>query len=573
MSRTAEFDGAAAIIDSLQRCGVTTVFGVPGSQNVRLFESLRQSPLRVVVATDEMAAAFMAGAYARTTGGLGVLTTIPGPGFTFALSGLAEARADSAGLLYVALTVNQSSRPFTLQLLDQKQIVRALVKGVIDVASPADLAASIHQGAALALSGEPGPVVVELPSEFLVANAGPRPLVDPGRPASPTNLEPLAAQLGSAQKPLFFLGQGAREAGPAILEYAAKRTIPISTTCSGRGIAPEDHELVHYRDFSFGTGTALPDLIRAADLVVAVGCKLSHNGTSSFELPFSATKFIHVDASADVLATSYPMGDTVHARASEVGLLLADLITQAQPSSWNRAELAERRAAIVKERVTAIPFVPPVAGSSTSLPELFAAVDLVVPRNRIIVTDSGLHQGLVRSLATVCRPGGLLAPADFQSMGFGIPAAIAAKVADPTAVVVACIGDGGFAMMGGELLTAVREGLDLIVVVFNNGSLGLIEQSQLSRFGHRSGTKLNNPDFALFAEAVGANYHYGNGGFGQALRVAVQTGGVHVIELEFGISPRLQAARAKAIAKRAIKAAFGDQTRAVVKRIFGRGPA
>ena len=101
-----------------------------------------------------------------------MLTTIPGPGFTYALSGLAEARADSAAVLYVALTVNQASRPFTLQLLDQKQVVRSLVKGVIEVASPGELVAGIRRAAALALADEPGPVVVELPSEFLLANAG-----------------------------------------------------------------------------------------------------------------------------------------------------------------------------------------------------------------------------------------------------------------------------------------------------------------------------------------------------------------------------------------------------------------
>ncbi|MGE3617815.1 MAG: thiamine pyrophosphate-binding protein [Gemmatimonadales bacterium] len=563
---TAATSAADVIVGQLEGLGVPVCFGVPGSQNVWLFEALRRSRVRTVVGSDEMAAAFMAAAYARVTGGLAVLTTIPGPGFTFSLPGIAEARADSAALLYLATTVDRKSHPFTLQLLPQREIAAGIAKAVVVIESVAEIGPAIARAAALATSGEPGPVVVEIDSELLhqpAPAAAPQPLATGG--AVP-DLAAVVGRLAAARRPLFFLGQGARDAGRAIQQYATARTMPIVTTCSGRGIVPESDRLVLYRDFSFGLGPTLPKLIEQADLVVAVGCKFSHNGTAGFELPFHADRLIHIDRSPEVLAARYCGGTSVEADAAAFGAALNGVLGEAGPTDWSADELAVTRRTLDQERVTSLPF-PPTVEQGPAIGELFAELDSALPASRIVTTDSGYHQGLVRSLARVHRPMGLLAPTDFQSMGFGLPAAIAAKVAEPDAVVVACIGDGGFAMMAGEILTARREGLDLIVVVFNNGALGLIENSQVRRFGHRAGTQLINPDFALAAAALGATYHLGNDGFGAALRTAAAAGGVHLIELALGARQGLAAAQARAVVRETAKRAMGSGLLGFLRRL------
>lgn len=542
-----EASGAAHIVAALEALGVSTVFTVPGSQNIALIEAFRRSKLRTVVGTDEMAVAFMAGAYARVVGGLGVVTTIPGPGFTYALSGLAEARADSAAVLYLGLTVSPTSRPFTLQRLAQQAIAAPLVKGTFSVTAVSDLGRVIAEGARLALAGEPGPVLIDIPAELLRAIGSGALSADPSQASNVDPLAPLAGRLRQARRPLFFLGQGARDAADAIRSYAERSGAPIVTTCSGRGVVDEDHPLVCYRDFSFGTGTIVPGLIERADLVVAVGCKLSHNGTGSFALPFDGDRFVHVDPSQEVLDAGYPGGLRLRAPATAVATMLRELPDPGR--GWTEAEVAVAKEALRAEHAQSIPFPPSVEGRVGSLERVFEQIHAALPHNRIVVTDSGYHQGLTRTHSVVHRPAGMLTPADFQSMGFGLPAAVAAKIADPTATVVCCIGDGGLAMSSGELLTAVRERIDLIVLLFNNRRLGLIEQSQLREFGHGHGTRLENPDFSRFADSMGITHHDGNHEPGAAVRAALAAGGVHLIELRLGAGHRLRTAQAVAIAK------------------------
>ena len=157
---------------------------------------------------------------------------------------------------------------------------------------------------------------------------------------------------------------------------------------------------------------------------------------------------------------------------------------------------------------------PATAGS------FFTVLRRILPRNGIVVTDSGLHQGLVRRHFDVLSPRGLIIPNDFQSMGFGLPAAIGAKLAAPERPVVAVLGDGGFAMSGMEMLTAVREKIPLTVIVFNDGRLNLIRLQQFQSFGSSESVDILNPDFGTFAAAVGARYALVDGNIEQVLRTA-----------------------------------------------------
>jgi acetolactate synthase-1/2/3 large subunit len=166
-----------------------------------------------------------------------------------------------------------------------------------------------------------------------------------------------------------------------------------------------------------------------------------------------------------------------------------------------------------------------------------------------VVTDSGLHQTLARRHLEVLSPRGLIVPSDFQSMGFGLPAAIGAKLAAPDRAVVAVIGDGGFAMSAMELLTAVRERIALTLVVFNDGQLNRIRLQQLAQYGHAAGCEILNPDFEAFANAVGVAYARGDGDVEGMLRTAIQRDSPTLVEVVLGDSAAIRVERARGLAR------------------------
>jgi acetolactate synthase-1/2/3 large subunit len=198
----------------------------------------------------------------------------------------------------------------------------------------------------------------------------------------------------------------------------------------------------------------------------------------------------------------------------------------------------------------------------------FAALRRALPRDAIVVTDSGLHQSLVRRHFEVLSPRGLLLPSDFQSMGFGLPAAIGAKLAAPGRPVVAILGDGGFAMSGLELLTAVRERVPIVLIVFNDGQLNRIRLQQLAQFGRSEACEVLNPDFAVLAEALGIRYAPCDAGIEDVLRRSVRRRGPTLVEVRVGDSPRIHAMRAKGLARAAVQELLGPRVAVRLKRLL-----
>jgi thiamine pyrophosphate-dependent acetolactate synthase large subunit-like protein len=200
----------------------------------------------------------------------------------------------------------------------------------------------------------------------------------------------------------------------------------------------------------------------------------------------------------------------------------------------------------------------------------FAALRRRLPRDGVVVADSGLHQLVARRHLDVLAPRGLLVPSDFQSMGFALPAAIGAHLAAPERPVVALVGDGGLALSGMELLTAVQERVPLTVVVFNDGWLNLIRIAQLRTVGHTSGVRRTNPDFGALADAVGARYALVEDNLDQMLDEALASPEVTLVELRVGDSGTMRTARARGLARRAAAGALGPGVSARLKRWLGR---
>ena len=541
--------GAELLCRTLDGLGVTHVFGLPGTQNVALFEALRTASLRTVVPTHEMGAAFMACGYSRVSGRVGVLTTIPGPGFTYALTGLAEARLDSVPLLYlVGRPARGPGRRFQLQALDQAAIADPLTKARIDVDRADDLPRVITEAFRLATADEPGPVMVHYDPALLgVETTAPSPAPGPAEaPASSEGIAEALALLASAGRVLIFAGQGANAAGAAVRDLAERVKAAVVTTTSARGILPEDHPLVVPSDLR-GAGT-LNELIASSDLVLALGVKFSHNGALGFELRLPEDRLVHVDASAGSLGANYPARLAIRADlAGWMQRLVAGCGADRRGPGWETGELERWRVRLDQSSVFAVE--PRVAGAEPA--HFFAALRKALPPETCLVTDSGLHEMLARRHFPVLAPRGLIVPTDFQSMGFGLPAAIGAKLAAPDRPVVLVTGDGGLAMCGLELLTAVRERVGLPILVLNDGRYGLIRLDQIRQFGHTFGVDLPTLDFAGLAEAVGARYAAAGAGadLGDRLREALGERGPTVIEVPVGDSSAMRRVRVGAQAR------------------------
>lgn len=608
--------GPNSLTGLLEAFGVRHAFGLPGTQNVALFEELRTSPIRTVLATSELAASFMAVGYGRASGEPGVLVTIPGPGFAYALPGLAEARLDSVPLLH--LVVHNPAKPgkrFRHQEIPLKEMAGPLVKAVVEIDSADRLPDLLSQAWESTREGEPGPVTVFISVAALEAGGptdprdaspgraadtgswGGTPRLPGGRPPDPA-MRDLLLRVQGARRPVLFLGLGSLGAASRIEELLDRLTAPFFTTPSARGVVPEDHPLCLGFDFDRGGLTVLNGLLGTADLILALGCKLGYNGTGGFRLELPAGQLVHVNADAEALGANYATSLSLCEGAEAVVEAILGSMQPAKTgpegssespapgSLWTPEEVSHWRS-----RIAAASGGGPVeplfsAGPTGTVRELVEMIREALPRDAILVTDSGLHQTVVRRHFQVLSPRGLILPTDFQSMGFGLPAAIGTALAvssgdasrsgrphgQPSAgaphtvpprfasrrKVVAVIGDGGLCMSGMELLTLAREKLPITVFVLNDGYLNLIRLQQEREFGYAHAVELRNPDMEALADAVGIDYFRLDSEVESRLQAALALDRPALVEVPLGDSSRMRAARGRGMAKAVARKALGQ---------------
>src|SRR5262249_1480948 len=279
----------------------------------------------------------------RAAGRPGVLATIPGPGFTYALTGLAEAFLDSTPLIHIlGRPADGPGRRFQLQALDQRAILEPLVKRVFDLDTVENVESVLAAAYALAMSGAPGPVVVHVPSK-LEADGGPPRSVKtaPPAPSTPDPTE-LRNRLAEARRPLLYVGQGACGAAAELRALVESRRIPLVATSSARGILPENHPWVV--PFDRGSAESLNELAESADLILALGCKFSHNGAHGFRLKLPADRLVQADASAEVLGANYDASSLIVADVPWLIRTLRDS-SKSSPtlSEWTAEEIERWR--------------------------------------------------------------------------------------------------------------------------------------------------------------------------------------------------------------------------------------
>ena len=507
--------GGEIVVRALLAERIRCAFGIPGTHNIELYDALADTPdLRPVLVTDEQSAGFMADGYWRATGELACVNLVPGAGLTHALSGIAEAFMDGIPMLVLGCGIRRAAgRAFQLHDIDQLAIAAPITKATFRPATGAELYPVIRQACALARSGTPGPVMVEVSIDHYLA----RHEVDPARWGPP--LDPLppvpsgeAVRRAAAlltepgAKPLLYVGLGAQGAQAELVALAERLAAPVSTTIQGKGVFPESHPLFLWTGFGAAAPSFAREIAEERSVTLAIGCRFSEVGTASYSFT-PPGPLIHVDINPEVLDRNFPAEVGIVSDAATFLRALGAELDGREGGKTGRREEGQLRERIraghdqvlrgwlehrSADRVT--PFL------------LLDALQRHFGADTIYTADSGNGTFLAMECLRLERPGRFLAPVDYSCMGYAVPAAIGAKLGNPDAPVVALAGDGAFLMTGLELLTAAHYGIPVAVFVLRDRELAQIAQFQATAFNRRTASTL--PDFHLgsLAEAVGVEW-------------------------------------------------------------------
>ncbi len=505
----------------LARSGVSVVFGIPGAQTRPLYEGIYDSPseLRHVLMHDERSAAFAADGYARIAGRIGVCDSLPGPGATNLVSGLAEAFCSSIPILAIVGDLPRAwgyrrNRGSATQGIDQAAILRPCTKWYGRLEDSRALEPALKTALRIATSGRPGPVVIEVP-EDVFREAGEEPDWDAWTPREtqfprfrmapdPDVVLEVARLISGAQRPVLVAGGGVLISGAwGVVQRLAEATeMPVVTTITGKGTLTDSHPLSAGVIGALGE-TRANDLLREADLVLFVGCKVGQLATFTWTLPGPNQTVIQVDVDPEEIGRNYPnaLGLVGDAKLSLEAFLRCPLLKRRTGrEDWGARICEERRA----------DFSSKDSHGSTSLnpaPVVRAISEWMGPED-ILACDASLASGWGASCFRVKRPGRtFLAPRGLTGLGWGAPAAIGARLAlgDTPARVVCLAGDGGWSYSMQEVETAVRLDLRILFVVLNNSCLAWAKHNQI-RFLHGKtiSTDFSMVDYAVAARAMGA---------------------------------------------------------------------
>jgi len=501
--------GSALVVRALEDAGARFAFGIPGTHNIELYDALEQSVLvTAVLITDEQSAGFLADGVSRSSSTIGVVNVVPGAGVTHCLSGIAEALLDGIPMVVLACGIrSDSGRAYQLHDIDQAALLRPVTKAVLRPGTPAEIYATVRRAFDLAAAGTPGPVAVEIPAEYyLLTHDVPDDAMAPeATPAAagdgaavPAGLDRAAALLNGATRVLLYVGNGARGAGAGLVELAEKLGAPVATSIQGKGVFPEHHPLWVWNGLGATVPSVLRDVMSGCDVMLAIGVRFSEVGTGSYGFTPPPT-VVHVDINPAVFNRNVPATVAIEADAAVCVAALLPLV-DARGQWGEGAEHIANGHRLVHDRWRREP-----SESRVTPATFFAALQRLAPR-AIFTTDSGNGTFLAMEHLRLDEPGSFLAPVDFSCMGYSVPAAIGAKLANPDRDVVALAGDGAFLMTGLELITAAAYGAAPVVCLLRDGELAQIAQFQRTALGEAQASVLPPYDARALATAVGAAY-------------------------------------------------------------------
>ena len=494
---------------ALEQLGVRFTFGIPGVHNIELYDELQQSgQIRPILVTHEVGAAFMADAVSRVSDSPGVLVVVPAAGLTHAMSGIGEAFLDGIPMLIISGGVRTDLRQgFQLHDIDQQALMRPLTKATYKIESYDEVVATLYRAWHTAIAGEPGPVYIELPAnlQLLSGEVGEVPDMPPPPAmvqADGDALRRAAKLLADAQRPGIFVGWGARGAVDAVREIAERLGAPVATTLQGLAVFPGDHPLHTGMGFGPSAVPAARNAFADCDAMLAVGTRFAEICTGSYGAVPPA-KLVHIDINPAALGRNYPAAVPIPADARDAVPALAELLRERAPNR-DSAALAAKIAADKKAWLQE--WLDHDSGGRVNPGRFFRALREQLDPDAVIVADDGNHTFLTAELMPIRAGGSYLSPTDFNCMGYCVPAAIGARLAQPDRQVVGIVGDGAFLMTGLETMTAARNKLGVVWFVFNDGELSQIAQAQETPYQRKTCTTLGELDYRAFAQSTGCDF-------------------------------------------------------------------
>lgn len=498
---------ADAAVEILEQFGVRYTFAVPGESFLGMLDALHDSSIRLISTRHEGGAAFMAEAVGKLTGVPAVCMGTRGVGSANLAIGIHTAYQDSTPLIAM---LGQVETPFrhreAFQEVELAPLLSHLTKWSVEVPTSERLPDMVAEGLRRSVSGRPGPVALALRGDIL---DGPAPVEHPPISAEPAaapraiDVEATLDLLRKAKRPLIIAGAGVLRSGATtdLVRLSEQIAVPVMTAFRRHDAYPNDHPL-YLGSLSLGAPPCVPDRARAADVILALGTRLSETTTFGYTIPAPGATLIHVDRSPEVLGQSYPASIAIAADVRETIRALLVAASGLDFPDRTAANAADRHAF---EVATALPSQSTVR-SLVDPALVIAQLQRQLPANAVITTDAGNFYGWLSRYYRFRQPHTYLGPIS-GAMGYAVPAAIAAAlVRGGNVPIVALAGDGGFLMTGNELAVAAQHELDLTCVVFNNAMYGTIRMHQEREYpGRVSGTELWSPDFARYAEAFGGH--------------------------------------------------------------------
>ena len=506
--------GSDLVLETLRDLGIDTIFGYPGGAVLPLYDAIYNfKGIRHILGRHEQGCLHEAEGYAKSTGKLGVAVVTSGPGATNAITGIADAMSDSVPLLvFTGQVARAGIGKDAFQEADIVGITMPITKYNYQVRETADIPRIITEAVHIATTGRPGPVVIDLPkdvsaleTDFIYSPEIDLPSYQPTLEPNDMQIKKILKQLSKAKKPVLLAGGGISyaEAAAELNEFAERYQIPVVTSLLGQGTIATSHPLflgMGGMHGSFAANIAMTE----ADFMISIGCRFDDRLTGNPKTFAKNAKVAHIDIDpaeiGKIIAVDIPVvGDAKKALQQ----LLAEPIVRNNTEKWIEKVTKDKnrvRSYDKKERV-----VQPQA--------VIERVGELTNGDAIVVTDVGQHQMWTAQYYPYQNERQLVTSGGLGTMGFGVPAAIGAKIANPDKEVVLFVGDGGFQMTNQELAILNIYKVPIKVIMLNNHSLGMVRQWQEAFYDGRTSESVFDslPDFQLMAQAYGIkNYKFDN---------------------------------------------------------------
>jgi acetolactate synthase I/II/III large subunit len=500
--------GAQIIWECLVHEGVTTVFGYPGGAILPAYDAMLDYPIRHVLVRHEQGATHMADGYARAGGGVGVAMATSGPGATNMVTGIATAMMDSVPM--VCITGQVPSRLIgydAFQETDITGIILPITKHSYLVTRVQDIMPALKEAFYIAKSGRPGPVLVDITKDAQQASMewdwdpsgiqlrGYRPTLTVAR----SDLARAVDLIRSARKPVILAGQGVLQSGAMkeVRQFAERINAPMAMTLLGIGGIPASHPL-NIGMMGMHGEAWVNHAIQEADLLLAFGMRFDDRVTGNIKTYAPHARKIHVDIDPSEINKNVAVDAAIVADLREALRDLLEVVEPKEHGPWLKYIASMKGDSAVRD-IQTLP-----DNGHLYAPHVINDIWRLTRGKAIVATDVGQHQMWEAQYYHHEDPRSLITSGGLGTMGFGLPAAIGAKMARPDMEVWAIVGDGGFQMTQAELSTAAQEGVKVNVAVINNGYLGMVRQWQEFFYERRyAATPLRNPDFVKIAEAHG----------------------------------------------------------------------